>query len=212
MASSIDHASFLTGGNAVFVAELYARYLTDPASVDGSWIEFFESLKRDGVAVDELDAAQWGRMRASVIEGNGHSAPNGNGHAAANGNGSAVAAEQTGAVAHATMGSTDPAAIRAATLDSIRALMLIRAYRVRGHLYAKLDPLGLSKTDHHPELDYTSYGFTDADLDRPIFIDNVLGMETATLREIIDAVQATYCNLIGVEFMHLQDPEQKSWI
>jgi len=204
MSSHIDPATFLTGGNAIFVAELYARYLDDPQSVDPSWVGFFESLKQDGVAVDELDAAQWGRMRASVIERNGH-APDTSGHGGANGNGMAAARS-------AAMSPADPAAIRAATLDSIRALMMIRAYRVRGHLYAKLDPLGLSNTTHHAELDYRSYGFTDADLDRPIFIDNVLGMETATLRQILDALERTYCNLIGVEFMHMQDPDQKAWI
>jgi 2-oxoglutarate dehydrogenase E1 component len=209
MVSHIDPASFLTGGNATFVAELYARYLVDPQSVDPSWIDFFESMKRDGVAVDELDAAQWGRMRASVIEADGHGA---NGHGPANGdlNGRPLASAE--AVAKATVGSADPMAIRAATLDSIRALMMIRAYRVRGHLYAKLDPLGLSHTTHHPELDYKTYGFTDADLDRPIFIDNVLGMETATLRQILETLKETYCNLIGIEFMHLQDADQKAWI
>ncbi len=64
----------------------------------------------------------------------------------------------------------------------------------------------------HPELDPHTYGFTDADLDRPIFIDNVLGRETATLREILAILRETYCGSIGVEFMHIQDPEQKAWI
>ncbi|MGO1119322.1 2-oxoglutarate dehydrogenase E1 component [Rhodovibrionaceae bacterium A322] len=101
---------------------------------------------------------------------------------------------------------------RSDTLDSIRALMMIRAYRVRGHLQAKLDPLGLVKVEVHPELDPKSYGFTEADMDRPIFIDNVLGFESATLRQILAAVQSIYCGSIGVEFMHIQDPEQKRWI
>ena len=90
--------------------------------------------------------------------------------------------------------------------------MLIRSYRVRGHLQAHLDPLGLTIPAHHAELDPKTYGFTDADMDKPIFIDNVLGRETATLREILQILQQTYCGPIGVEFMHIQDPEQKSWI
>ncbi len=98
------------------------------------------------------------------------------------------------------------------TLDSIRALMMIRVYRVRGHLIASLDPLGLHGERYHPELDYHEYGFTERDLDREIFIDNVLGMQTATLQQILDAVRTTYCGHIGVEFMHIQDPEQKAWI
>ena len=102
--------------------------------------------------------------------------------------------------------------IRAATIASLRALMLIRSYRVRGHLEARLDPLGLQVPRPHAELDPHSYGFTDADLDKPIFIDNVLGRETATLREIMTILRDTYCGSIGVEFMHIQDPDQKSWI
>ena len=86
---------------------------------------------------------------------------------------------------HRPRAALDQDQLRAATLDSLRALMLIRAYRVRGHLQANLDPLGLEKREPHPELDPRTYGFTDADFDRPIFIDNVLGIETATLRQIL---------------------------
>jgi 2-oxoglutarate dehydrogenase E1 component len=102
--------------------------------------------------------------------------------------------------------------VRAATVASLRALMLIRSYRVRGHLEARLDPLGLQIPRSHAELDPHSYGFTDNDLDKPIFIDNVLGRESATLREIVTILRETYCGHIGVEFMHIQDPDQKAWI
>ena len=101
---------------------------------------------------------------------------------------------------------------RSTTLDSIRALMLIRAYRVRGHLKANLDPLKLTIPEEQPELKPESYGFEEKDMDRLIFIDNVLGIESATLREIIANLKATYCGTIGVQFMHIQDPEQKAWI
>ena len=110
------------------------------------------------------------------------------------------------------MGAPSAPASRAETIASLRALMLIRSYRVRGHLEAHLDPLGLQVPKPHPELDPRSYGFTDADWDRGIFIDNVLGRESATLREISTILRETYCGSIGVEFMHIQDPEQKSWI
>jgi len=197
-----DRTSYLYGPNAAFLAELYEQYLADPASVDASWAELFADLRGDAEAIlDEVDGPGWGKARPHVIE-NGHG---GNGAAKANG-----AAKTNGAAAAGA--GFDAAAVRAATLDSIRALMLIRAYRIRGHLYAKLDPLGLAEIEYHPELDYKTYGFSDDDLDRPIFIDNVLGMETATLRQILDAVQATYCDKIGVEFMHIQDPAQKAWI
>jgi 2-oxoglutarate dehydrogenase E1 component len=197
--SQIDQTSFLTGANATFIAELYSRYLADPASVDDSWRRFFVELRDEAPAVlAELQGADWSPSQTRVI-GNGRAQMEngaGNGKASA----SAVAAPQ---------GIAD---IRKATLDSMRALMLIRSYRIRGHLEAKLDPLGLEKREEHPELDPRTYGFTAADLDRPIFIDNVLGLETATPREILAVLRATYCGHIGVEYMHIQDPAEKAWI
>ena len=118
------------------------------------------------------------------------------------------------AVARGIAGKGDLSAtdLRAATTDSIRAIMLIRAFRINGHLLAKLDPLNLQERDVHPELNPKTYGFKDDDWDRPIFIDNVLGMESATLRQIMEIVKETYCGSIGIEFMHVQDPAQKAWI
>ena len=123
--------------------------------------------------------------------------------------GNGAAAVAAGVVGASAITADD---IRSATLDSIRALMLIRAYRVRGHLEANLDPLGLKPVEPHPELDPKSYGFGPEDLDRPIFINHVLGIETASLRQILKVVRETYCGTIGVEFMHIQEPDQKAWI
>ena len=105
-----------------------------------------------------------------------------------------------------------PADVQQATRDSVRALMLIRAYRIRGHFHAKLDPLGLEPPKDHEELDPRTYGFTEADYDRKIFIDHVLGLEFATIREIVAILQRTYCQTLGVEFMHISDAAQKAWL
>ena len=112
----------------------------------------------------------------------------------------------------ASTAGIDEEALRRATTDSIRALQLIRAYRVRGHLEADLDPLGLEKRGRYPELDYRSYGFTESDLDREIFIGNLFGRERASLREIIAILRETYCGRIGVEYMHIQAPAERAWI
>jgi 2-oxoglutarate dehydrogenase E1 component len=190
-------ASFLTGANATYIAELYERYLEAPDSVDSGWRDFFEEL-RDGADEirTELRGPSWNRNGRAVIGTLDPEAP---------------PAPAKGKDAPATGGLTDEQA-RAHTLDSIRALMMIRAYRVRGHLEANMDPLGLTEPEPHPELDYRNYGFTDADLDREIFIDNVLGLESAPLRKIVEVVRETYCGHIGVEFMHIQYPDQKAWI
>ena len=104
------------------------------------------------------------------------------------------------------------AQIQRAVLDSIRALMIIRAYRIRGHLVADLDQLGMRETTPHPELDPKSYGFTDADMDRPIFIDNVLGLQMASMRQILEIVKRTYCGTFALQYMHISDPEQAAWL
>ncbi len=215
MGEYIGHSSFLSGANATFVAELYASYLQHPEAVDPEWRDYFATLHDDARALlEDLRGASWAPHDARVIGGNGAgngTANGGNGHAAAAAQGVPLqgAPLSYGASAGATAA---PDQIRRATLDSIRALMLIRAYRVRGHLEATLDPLGLLKPDAHPELDPRTYGFADFDLDRPIFINYVLGLETATMRQIIDVVRNTYCGNIGVEFMHIQGPDEKAWI
>jgi 2-oxoglutarate dehydrogenase E1 component len=102
--------------------------------------------------------------------------------------------------------------LQQATRDSVRALMMIRAYRMRGHLAANLDPLGIEAKKDHEELHPQTYGFTDADMDRKIFIDGVLGLETASIREMLAILQRTYCGAIGYEFMHITDPAEKAWL
>src|ERR1700676_1653007 len=102
--------------------------------------------------------------------------------------------------------------IERATRDSIRALMLIRAYRARGHFHANLDPLGLEAPKNEEELDPRTYGFSEADLDRRIFLDKVLGLEFGTVRQIIGILRRTYCQTLGVEFLHISNGAQKGWI
>ncbi len=188
--------SLLSGANATFIAEMNRAWRADPKSVDQNWNAYFEAFGDLAYGGDEAESGpSWGRAPSRVI---GAVDP-----------GASIKAVAEGHVSGRTMNATD---MRAATLDSLRAVMLIRAYRIRGHLIAELDPLSLEDKSLHPELDPKSYGFGDDDWDRPIFIDHVLGLETATLSEIIDRLRKTYCGPIGVEFMHIQDPAQKAWI
>src|SRR5258708_1544405 len=112
----------------------------------------------------------------------------------------------------AKVGELTAADVHQATRDSVRALMLIRAYRMRGHFHATLDPLGIEPARDREELDPRSYGFVESDFDRKIFLDHVLGMEYATLREIVAICERTYCQTLGVEFMHISNAAQKAWI
>jgi 2-oxoglutarate dehydrogenase E1 component len=186
-------ASAFSGANAAFLGEQYARWAANPHSVDATFAELFSALNDDARAVlEEASGASWAPRHPEFEEEVR----------------SAIAQPPRQAPSVLLSGEQ----VRAATIASLRALMLIRSYRVRGHLEARLDPLGLQIPRPHAELDQRSYGFTDSDLDKPIFIDNVLGRESATLREIVTILRETYCGPIGVEFMHIQDPDQKSWI
>ena len=188
--ASETNPNFLSGADGGYVADLYARYLNDNGAVDPSWAGFFADLGDDEVSLlAELKGPSWA---PPPVNGNG---------AHVNG-----AAKTKGVAA---LGVDE---LQRAVKDSIRALMLSRAYRVRGHLLATLDPLGLEKPKMNPELDPGTYGFSEADWDRPIFIDRVLGLVNPTLRQIMERLRATYCGHVGVEFMHIQEADQKAWI
>jgi len=209
LTTAFEQTSFLYGGNAQFIEQLYDKFLENPASVDPAWRQFFATLADDKEATrKQLKGPSWARPDWPQVQ-NGEliSALDGNWPAAEAQVGAKIAAK-----AKEKGQALSIEEVRKATMDSVRALMMIRAYRMRGHLAADLDPLRLREPVPQPELDPKSYGFTEADLDRPIFIDKVLGLEQATIRQMVDILQRTYCNTLGVEFMHISDPEQKAWI
>ncbi|PZQ64479.1 MAG: 2-oxoglutarate dehydrogenase E1 component [Phenylobacterium zucineum] len=201
----LAETSFLYGGNAAFVEDLYARWVDNPGSVEPSWQAFFASLAD---RADEVKRAAgqpaWTKPSAPAARPDWMSAIDGLWPAVEAKIGKTLEAKKPTA-------SVDE--VRAATLDSLRAIMMIRAYRMRGHLKANLDPLGIATTPGDAsELDPATYGFSDADFDRPIFLDYVLGLETATLREITEILRRTYCGNVGVQYMHVSDPKEKAWL
>ncbi len=202
-------SSFLQGANADYVEQLYARYANDPAAVDATWAAFFHSLgdtERD--VRQEAQGASWGRADWPMQPTDDlTSALTGEWPAEAKAAGDKIKAKAADAGVQITEDQ-----VKRAVLDSLRALMLIRAYRIRGHLVADLDPLGMRDDKQHPELDAASYGFTDADMDRPIFIDKVLGLDHASMRQILDLVKRTYCGTFALQYMHISDPEQAGWL
>ncbi len=201
--------SFLQGQNAEYVEQLQAKYASDPGSVDASWQEYFRALAEDpNAARAEAAGPSWARTDWPPV-------PHDDLTAALDGQWAVepedVAKKVKAKAAEHGVSITD-GQVRQAVLDSIRALMLIRAYRIRGHLAADLDPLHLTPPKPMPELDPANYGFTEADMDRPIFIDNVLGLETASMREIVALVKRTYCGTFALQYMHISDAEQAGWL
>src|SRR6476646_84424 len=207
--AAFARTSFLYGGNADYIENLYARYEADPAALDAEWQAFFESLKDDRADVmasargPSWQRAHWPQPARSELV----SALDGDWQALERSLGDKVKAR-----AQAAGVELSAAQVQQATRDSIHALMLIRAYRARGHFYANLDPLGLEPPHDEEDLDPRSYGFTEADFDRKIFLDRVLGLEFGSMREILAILRRTYCQTLGVEFMHISNPAQKSWM
>jgi len=198
-----EKTSFLHGTNSAFIEQMYEKYLISPISVPADWQIFFSGIN-DKSAGDSRNAS-WSEY--SKIKPN-----NGDLVSAIDGNWPEEVKLYENEVKSFTAFNSDEVTARSATLDSIRAIMMIRAYRIRGHLKANLDPLGLVKQNEHTELKPETYGFNSEDMDRQIFLDNVLGLEFATLKEILEILNRTYCSTVGIEFMHISDPEEKSWL
>ena len=153
---------FLNSSNAPYVAELYFKFKEEPSSVDQSWSKFFQSLNDDDISIlKDFGGPEWKKRPSNIIDNVSYKNVVRN------------------------YANFDSDIFKAATLDSIRALRLIRAFRINGHLIANLDPLDIAKKDYHPELDYKNYGFTEDDLGKEIFIDGSLGLEKSTLNNII---------------------------
>ena len=196
----------LEGVSPSFVEALYQQYRFDPASVDASWQRYFKGLEAtvsgpswsnpswppadDGDALTEaMDPTRMvpeprpERRRVPHVPAPAPVAP-----------------------------TINPQDISRAVSESIRAMMLIRIYRVRGHLLANLDPLGLSQREMTADLTPEYHGFTESDLDRPIYLGGALGFQHATLREVIAVLRRNYCGHVGLEYMHISDIEERRFL
>ncbi len=209
--AAFHSSSFLQGANADYIDQLAARHAADPASVDAQWAAFFRATGDSDADTRRAAAGPcWARPDwppnptddlTAALTGEWPLMPDAKG----------AARKLTEKAAEKGISLND-AQVKRAVLDSVRAIMIIRAYRIRGHLAADLDPLGITDRGNHPELDPASYGFSEADLDRPIFIEIVLGLEMASMRQIIEIVRRTYCGTFALQYMHISDPEQSAWL
>lgn len=176
--------SHLSGSNATYVEELYEAYLKDPNSVPEQWRDNFDKLPRVNGTENDVP-------HSTVREHFLYLAKNKN--------------------------RVQPLSVSSVSSEhekkQVKVLQLITGYRVRGHQKAQLDPLNIMERESVPDLELTHHGLSAADLDTTFQTGNVfLGREEATLREIVDALEKTYCTSIGVEYMHIVDTAEKRWI
>ncbi len=195
----LAQTAFLGSANASYIEGLYQNYQQDPKSVEQQWRLFFEDIAKD---------QKQQQKPSSSLE---RVQPPKNVHTET-GDPPRDIADRLRQQAQKVNICLDEEEVFVRRRETVHALWLIHAYRLRGHLVADLDPLDLRERRVHPELLPEAYGFTAEDLDRPIFLDGVLGLEVATLREIIAILHRTYCQHVGIEYMHISVPEQREWL
>ena len=193
-----DFSDIAGGVSQAFVDTLYTRYKGDPSSVEPEWRAFFDGL--EGAAT----GPSWAKKNWPLTETDALTA-------------GLDPTQMEPAPKPARSGATPavPAAapstddIIKAAADSIRAMMLIRTYRVRGHLAANLDPLGLTKEDIPADLTPEYHGFSGANLDKQVYLGGTMGLEWTTVRKLVDILRANYCGKVGLEYMHISDVEER---
>ena len=196
-----DFGDVAGGVSPAFIEALYARYKASPDSVEPAWRGMFEGL--EGPSTPSWTNPAWPPATTDDLT-------------------AALDPTQMEPAARPSKGGKPvvaPAAapaqdeiVRAAG-DAIRAQLLIRTYRVRGHLAANLDPLGLSGLRELPaDLKTEYYGFCDADIDRPVYLGGTMGFEWATVRQLVDTLRKNYCGNVGLEYMHIADVEERRFL
>ncbi len=190
----LEETSFLSKSNSTFIEQMYLKYLNKDANLSVEWKTYFEKLNEEtSVAIKELEGPSWGKktkFKSEQLEN------------------IVLENKNNGFSKNENYNIAD---FKEASNESIKAIALIRAYRIRGHLLAKLDPLGLSTTEYLDELHPDFYGFKKESYDKPIFLNGTINKNYSSIKEILSFLRKTYCGSVGYEFMHLSDPIERKW-
>ncbi len=202
-----DFSDIAAGVSPAFVETLYAKFNADPASVESGWRAFFEGLEGSAQG-PSWESARWpltttDDLTAALDPTQMEPAPK----PARDGKGGGKPAPAAAAPAPVSKEE-----IAKAAADAIRAQLLVRTYRVRGHLAANLDPLGLSKREMPEDLKTEYHGFSDADIDRKVYLGGTMGFEWVSIRELVDTLRKNYCGNVGLEYMHISDVEERRFL
>tara|TARA_E500000331_G_scaffold230762_1_gene220942 strand:- start:8339 stop:11254 length:2916 start_codon:yes stop_codon:yes gene_type:complete len=199
--SIFENTSFLEGNNSSFIDEQYSKFIDNPDSIPLSWKEFFEALGEDKEGIlKEISGPSWSPKKKNDLF-----------------NINKIKEKlQTNEL------SNNLTLNRNKTLSknfdsekekdqSVKAIALIRAYRIRGHLIAKLDPLGIMKRKYLHELHPSDHGFSKEDYNKKVYLNDYMDRKYETVTNIVSFLKKTYCSSIGVEYMHISDPFEKKW-
>ena len=178
------NTSFLTKSNSAFIENMYIRYIEKDPNLPVSWIDYFDTLNEDiNSVVKELEGPTWQPQKKKInLNKEKNQSQN-------------INIEN----------------IELSKVESIKAIALIRAYRIRGHLIANLDPLKMMDRKYLHELHPEDHGFKKEDYDKKIYLGSYLDTGYASINEILNKLRKVYCSTIGAEYMHISDPEEKVW-
>ena len=179
--------AFLTKSNSAFIEEMYMKFINNDPNLPDSWREYFNQIGDEAdVVIKEINGPSWSRKpKQSLTNGIQKDFKN-----------------------NRTLSQLE---IMKSNANSIKAVAMIRSYRQRGHLIAKLDPLDLLKSDYLDELHPESYGFNKDDYNKKIFLDGVTNKQESNIKEILEFLREKYCGSLGYEYMHISNPTERKW-
>ena len=189
--------SFLSKTNSSFIEEMYLKFINQDENIPESWKKYFEDIGEDlSIVAKELNGPSWGSNKTKIdltqIQEN-------------------LEYENQSFEKNQTNNSISEKEISKMNGQSIRAVSMVRSYRQRGHLIAKLDPLEMREIDYLDELHPDSYGFKKEEYNNKIFLDGVINKQYSTIKEILGFLRKTYCEKIGYEYMHISNPIERKW-
>ena len=194
-----DKTSFLEGSNSSFIEELYLKYINNPENVPQSWREFFDGLDEDQKIIQtEIQGPSWSPKKnniSQIIDKVKISAEDN--------------FTKKELLSNGDLATRD--GYEKEKEQSVKAIALIRAYRIRGHLIANLDPLGMMERKYLNELHPSNHGFQKEDYNKKIYLREYMDSKYSTINEILSFLKKTYCSTIGAEYMHISDPNEKKW-
>lgn len=190
--------SFLSNVSGEFIQSLYRQYLKNPETLEPRWRSYFDKIQGQ-----KEDLLPWGAPPRPLVE---------DGSLPMMSEPSKKKSSLPEAPALQSSGASLSQKNEEQMRQSMQALMLIRAYRVRGHLLANLDPLGLKKPGYFPELDPKTYGFHDLKDTTLLYLNGELGFERAPIGQVVEKLRSLYGGSLSIEFMHIQEWEQREWI
>jgi len=192
-----EKTSFLSKANSAFIEQMYLKFINKDADLPEDWSNYFEEIGEEiNIIAKEINGPSWSPKKKIDIDEIEKK----------------IEEEEKKNPQKDDTLTVNLKKLIKSNANSIRAVALIRAYRQRGHLLAKLDPLGMMKTEYLDELHPEYYGFKKDDYKEKIYLDGVTNRESATLREILTFLNKTYCGSVGYEYMHISNPTERKWL